>query len=185
MIPSWFQELATGRNAFLALVVWLSFGGLLFGLTSYRTLRAANQNQPLLEERYGYTGEEASRQLHALGEWRESYRNFQILDSIHASLMMLALSSILAFALTRLFHPKHPICLLALVPVAVFAAEFLENTLLITMLAGYPAPSPSLVGAASLVTKAKFSLMFIAMPLAALSLLALGVKTIYLRVTRK
>lgn len=185
MIPSWFQEFATGRNAILALVVWLGFGGLLFGLTSYPTLRAANQNRPLLEERFGYAAREASQQLQAFGEWRESYRNFQILDYIHAALMMFALITILVFTLTRLFRPTHPICLLALLPLVVVAAEVLENTLLIAITAGYPTASPSLVGAASLATMIKFSITFIVMPLAALSMLALWIKTIFLRITRK
>ncbi len=185
MIPSWLHEFATGRNVFLALVVWLAFGGMLFGLTSYPTLRAANQNRPLLEERFGYSVEEARQQLQLLGEWRESYRSFQILDCIHATLMMVALTSLLVFALTRLFGPAHPLCLLALLPVLAAGADFLENALLLLQIGAYPALSPAMAGMASLVTKLKFSLGFIAMPLAALSLVALAGKAIVGRLTRR
>ncbi|MDX2031908.1 MAG: hypothetical protein SF339_14630 [Blastocatellia bacterium] len=185
MIPSWLHEFATGRNAALALVVWLAFGGLLFGLTTYPTLRAANQNQPLLEERFGYAADEVSQQLQAFGEWRGSYRNFQILDYIHAALMMSALTSLLVFALTRLFSPTHPLCLLALLPALGAGAEFLENSLLLLLLGTYPAISPALAGVASLVTKLKFSITFIVMPLTALTLVALVVKAVARRLTRR
>ena len=46
MIPVWLQEWGNGRNAVLTLLLWGLFAALLFGLTSYPTLRAANERQP-------------------------------------------------------------------------------------------------------------------------------------------
>ncbi|MCI0422282.1 MAG: hypothetical protein L0312_24185 [Acidobacteria bacterium] len=181
MIPRWLQELARGRNVLFALVVWLGFGVLLFQFTSYPTLQAANNNQPLLEERLGYTADEAKQQMQALGEWRASYRNFQILDYINAILMGCALTLALTFTLTRLFGPGNPIRLLALLPIVAVVGEFLENTLLIVLTSSYPDISSGLVGVASAATSLKLAIGMITLTLTALSLIALGVKSLFTR----
>jgi hypothetical protein len=181
MISRWLQELASGRAVLFALAVWLGFGFLLFQFTSYRTLQAANRNRPLLEERFGYTTEDVTSQMQALGEWRGSYRNFQILDYIHALLMSLALTLALTFALTRLFGPANPLRLLALAPIVAALAEFAENSLLIALCARYPGVSPGLTGPASVATQLKLGIGFVTLPLAALGLIALGVKSLIRR----
>src|SRR5262245_62087964 len=148
MIPQWLQEFARGRNVVFALLLSFGFSVLLFQFTSYRLLQAANANQPLLEERFGYTTEQVKRQFQSLGDWRERYRNFQILDYINAILMALALTLGLTFTFTRLFRPGNPLRSLVYLPMITAIGEFVENTMLIVLLSSYPDLSPTVVGIA-------------------------------------
>jgi hypothetical protein len=179
MIPQWLQDLAQGRFLFLALLLWLGFSGVLFKLTSYPTLRAANEFQPLLEERFGYGHADAVRQMRVLGEWRESYCGFEILDCVNAALKSLLLAVWLAFSLLRLSKPNSPMRLLIVFPLLYLIIELIENALLYSLAASYPDLSHTLVSVANIVTRIKFLIGSITLALVVVGLIAAGVRAAF------
>lgn len=179
MFPQWLQDLTQGRYLVLALLFWLGFSVVLFKLTSYPTLRAANEFQPLLEERFGYSYDDAARQMSNLGEWRESYRNFEILDCIYAALSALLMTIWLAFSLLRLSSARSPIRRLILLPPLYLIVEVVENILLYQITESYPTLSHSLVRVAGLVTMLKLSILTFTLALVVLGLVAVGVRAAF------
>lgn len=178
MIPNWLQKLATGRVVVGSLVVWLTYATLFFAWGSYAALKHAGGG-PLLEETFGYSATDVQKWLELVGEaGRKSYHTFQLLDGLNASLMTIALTLSLAFALGRLVSARSPLQLLSYLPVLAGVADLLENSLLVAALSSFPSETTAAGSLVGSVTSAKLVAGFVALPVTVLCFVALGIKSL-------
>lgn len=109
---------------------------------------------------------------------RSLYTGFQWLDYVNAALMAVALTLILTFTLSRLLGPRNPLRILVFLPLVVGALEVVENSLLLSMLWGFPSEAVTAGMLLGPVTSAKLALAFAVLPVAGVSLVALGIRAL-------
>lgn len=119
-----------GRVALLvALYVAMVWG--MFRLGPYAEL-AASGRTPLLEETFRWTAAEGAAWIGSLGEVIEPYRRFQAVDLLGAAFASLVLITVIQWGVGRVRGEESGWHDLALVPLAVCAAELVENASLFT-----------------------------------------------------
>ena len=174
-LTSWLYQHATIRNIILAIMVIIPFNALIFPLMSGR-FRDLAKGLKTLDVQLGYLPGEAISQISQYGE---AARKFYILMEltadlfyplIYATLFSLILALILKAGLTQ----SQPYYQLALLPVFMMAADYVENLTIVLMLAFFPALSiPAVAWVAAVAS-------FLKWLLGGFSLLALLIGTVIL-----
>ena len=141
-LTSWLYQHATIRNIILAIMVIIPFNALIFPLMSERFRELTNGMQTL-DVQPGYLHGDAIAQI---GQYGEAGRIFYMLIEltadlfyplVYATLFSLILALVLKAGLTQ----SQPYLQLALLPVLMMTADYLENFSIVSMLAFYPALS--------------------------------------------
>ncbi len=182
MIPLWLTALATGRAVVFALIVWLAAGILLFQVGPYPSLIELGQGLDPLDERMGYSWQEAMIYLAVLGEsGRGLYRVFLVADMGNALLIAATFTLLFTFLVDKLKLGQSAIALLALLPSVVGVLDLIENTLLMIAIGQFSEVSRTVIGAASWSTQGKLGLGMVAFMTAGVGLLAWSVSTVRAR----
>jgi len=139
-LSSWLYQHAAIRNIILAIMVIIPFNALIFPLMSGRFRELANGLQTL-DVQLGYLPGDAIAQISQYGE---PARKFYILIELTADLFYPLIyatlfSLILALVLKAGLIQSQPYHQLALLPVLMMTADYVENFTIVLMLAFYPA----------------------------------------------
>jgi len=176
-IPSSISNLATGRAVLFALLVWLAAGMALFLFGPYQTVLELAQGLTALDERLGYSWQDAMILFATLGEaGRRAYRTFLIADVGNALLFASAFTLASVFLAGRLGVLHRRIALLASLPGLVGLVDLVENGALFLALFTFPNVSESTIAIASAATSAKLVLGAVTALAVALGLVAWGVR---------
>jgi len=171
-LTTWLYQHATIRNIILAIMVIIPFNALIFPLMSGRFRELAN-GLGTLDFQFGYLPGDATLQISQYGE---AARKFYILIELTADLLYPLIyatlfSLILALVLKAGLTQSQPYYQLALLPVLMMAADYVENFTIVLMLAFFPALSiPAVAWVAAVAS-------FLKWLLGGLSLLALLIGT--------
>lgn len=178
MLPARLQRVASGSGVIIAVALWLGYAVCFFTFGPYATLRGASGGD-LLEESFGIGQEAPTARIRSFDEaTRSLYTGFQWLDYVNAALMAVALTLILTFTLSRLLGPRNPLRILVFLPLVVGALEVVENSLLLSVLWGFPSEAVTAGMLLGPVTSAKLALAFAVLPVAGVSLVALGIRAL-------
>ena len=133
-------SVSTGRAAFIAFLLMIAGGYLLFQFAPYAEVRSYAGEAPLPEEGTAYEGGVASF-LEQLGdEGRRVYLEFQFWDLLnpflHAATFMLLIGWLIRRARFEHNWPRFTV----LIPLVVGGADLIENMLLIEAIHTYPGP---------------------------------------------
>lgn len=163
----------------------LGYGIWLFNFGPYAAVRAAVPEQPLPEERFGFTGGDLYTFLDGFEKGLdqatlEAYASFQLFDTLNAVLLALALSLFIWALAARLFRSGLPMLLL-LLPLAMGAFDLLENFLIISVIRDLPMRYYGIAEGAGTATLLKM----ISGGLTFLTVVALSAYAIYLRLAHR
>ena len=148
-------RLATGARAVAAVVALGVGGSLLFRLSPYARLKTILNHASLPEETITSPGRLAEI-LDTLGvAGRELYLQFQAWDVVNPLLICLAGAMLLGWLLKRAQRTNSKWRVIIWLPVAMLAADLLENLVLSVAVGAYPDPV-AIVNALPLVTTIKF-----------------------------
>lgn len=163
----------------------LGYGIWLFNFGPYARVRAGVSEQPLPEERFGFTGGDLYTFLDGFEKGLDqatlaAYANFQLFDTLNAVLLALALALFVWALSARLFRSGLPVLLL-LLPLLMGAFDLLENFLIISVINDLPMRYYGLAEGAGTATLLKM----ISGGLSFLSAVGLSVYAIYVRLARR
>jgi len=141
-LTSWLYRHATIRNIILAIMVIIPFNALIFPLMSGRFRELTNEMQTL-DVQPGYLPGDALAQI---GQYGAEGRKFYILIELTADLFYPLIyatlfSLMIALVLKAGLPQSQPYQQLALLPVLMMVADYLENFSIVLMLAFFPALS--------------------------------------------
>lgn len=136
---------------------------------------------PILDTRLAYTFDDVNELLTALGaSGRQLYTYHQIADSLFPLAYALTMAFVLGTLVRRVSPENARTRAMVLLPLLGALFDYLENALIATQIASYPALSPAIIAVASAMTGAKWILM--AASFAAITILAI---VSYLRTKQK
>ena len=185
MIPSWLRSMATGRAVAFAMILWLAAGVVLFQVGPYPSLNEMTQGLELLDERMGYSWQDAIVYLAVLGEsGRRLYHTFLVADLGNAILVASAFTLLLTFLAIKLGLAQRIMTVLVFLPAAVGLLDVLENTLLMAAINQFADVSHPVVRVASWATQGKLVLGFATMTIVVIGILAWAVTTLRARTTK-
>jgi hypothetical protein len=157
-ITAWLYKHASVRNIILAIMVIIPFNALIFPLMSGRFRELANGMQTL-DVQLGYLPGEAIAQISQYGE---AARKFYILIELTADLFYPVVyatlfSLVIALVLKAGKGQSLPYHQLALLPVLMMAADYVENFSIVLMLTFFPTLStPAVAWVASVASFLKW-----------------------------
>jgi hypothetical protein len=124
----------------------------------------------------GFSAEELHARLESFtDEGRRIYLFAELIDMVYPLVYAATFASILALATRRLFGEASRATLLCLLPIAMLAADYLENTGIFVSLLVWPSRVAAAEGLASAFNHVKWALGIPTIALAALGLVATGI----------
>ncbi|MFZ5910668.1 MAG: hypothetical protein ACOYYU_11705 [Chloroflexota bacterium] len=147
-----FARWANGRNVIILLVVFLLF--------NFLVIPALYPKFETLDIRYSYTPSEAYSLIASYGDaGRQTYALTEVtLDLVYPLTTALLFIFAIIYTFQKAF-PNHSAWQnLALIPLGILAADYLENACVVTMLLLYPQELPILVQISNVFTIIKFAL---------------------------
>ncbi len=166
----------TGLAVALSLAVYAAYAAYVYR-DPWPALHVVSGGRPLLEERFAWDGLAAREVLGALGEvGREAYLRFQFVDAFLALLAALALTNAIGFAAVRLFRVHHPLQWIAALPITLATIDLLEDAAIAALAIRFPGDPGWIARMGGFMTSAKLVLTPLTLVVAALALVAAGVR---------
>jgi hypothetical protein len=133
-------RVCTGRAAFIAFLLMIAGGYLLFQFAPYAEVRSYSGDAPLPEEGTAYEGGVASF-LEEIGvEGRRLYLEFQFWDLLNPFLHAATFTLLIGWLIRRARFEHNWVRFAVLIPLFVGAVDLVENMLLIEAIHTYPGP---------------------------------------------
>jgi hypothetical protein len=134
----------------------------------------------------GFTARELYERLDAFGdEGRRIYFRAEMVDMVYPLAYGFTCAFAIALAARRFFGGYARARLLVLLPLAAVVCDYLENASILTVLRGWPERQMTIAAVGGVFNTAKWAFAGVAIPLAVVALLALGIAAIRARLTRR
>lgn len=160
-------SLAQWPRVLLLVALYLAFGMLIFNTGWYPQLAELAGGLDILDNRFGYSGEDVTALFAAYGEaGRAQYRNFLVVfDFAYPLLFAVMAGALLAWLLRVAGASRGPLRKAYLAPLGMVVLDFIENggeLLLLSRFPAVPEPLVSFVSGMTMVKLIGVNLLFIA-----------------------